>query len=44
LILEAMLAAIAPMRARGVMLGTHADFNRIDAERELQAARTINGP
>jgi hypothetical protein len=43
LVLDSMLAAAAPIRVRGVMRGTHADFNRIDADRQLQAARRLNG-
>ena len=44
LILDAMLRSAAPARVRGVTRGTHAYFNRLDAERQLQIARALNTP
>jgi hypothetical protein len=40
--LDAMLHGVAPPITRGVMRGTHEYFNRLDAERQTQAARALN--
>ena len=40
--LDALLAATAPAVVRGVQRGTHEHFNRVDAERQRQIARTLN--
>ena len=40
--LDAMLRGTAPPVARGVTRGTHAYFNRIDDQRQQQAARALN--
>ena len=40
--LDAMLRSAAPPIVRGVTRGSHAYFNRLDAERQLQAARALN--
>ena len=40
--LDAMLRAAAPPIVRGVTRGTHEYFNRLDAERQTQAARAVN--
>lgn len=40
--LDAMLRQAAMPRARGVIRGTHEHFNRLDAERQTQAARALN--
>jgi len=40
--LDAMLRSAMPPVARGVTRGSHDYFNRIDAERQLQAARALN--
>lgn len=42
--LDAMLRGVAPPVARGVMRGTHADFERLDAQRQVQIARILNPP
>ena len=42
LALDAMMRGTLPAVARGVTRGTHADFNRIDAARQVQAARDLN--
>jgi hypothetical protein len=36
-----MLRSAAPPVVRGVLRGTHEYFNRLDAEREVQAARAL---
>lgn len=40
--LDAMLRTALPPVARGVTRGSHQYFNRIDAERQRQVARTLN--
>ena len=40
--LDAMLRNAAPPIVRGVMRGAHEYFNRLDAERQTQAARAVN--
>ena len=40
--LDAMLRSAAPPIAHGVMRGAHEHFNRLDAERQTQAARALN--
>ena len=40
--LDAMLRGAVPPVARGVTRGSHEYFNRIDAERQRQSARTLN--
>ncbi len=40
--LDAMLRGAAPPVAHGVMRGAHEYFNRLDAERQTQAARALN--
>lgn len=40
--LDAMLRQAAPPIQRGVMRGSHEYFNRLDAERQKQAARALN--
>ena len=40
--LDAMLRHAAPPIQRGVMRGSHEYFNRLDAERQKQAARALN--
>ncbi len=40
--LDAMLRGAAPPVARAVLRGTHEYFNRLDAERQTQAARVLN--
>ena len=42
LALDAMLRAAAPKGGRGVVRGTHAHFNRVDAARQALVARTLN--
>ena len=41
-ILDSMLRQAAPPIKRGVMRGSHEYFNRLDAERQEQAARALN--
>ena len=41
-ILDAMLRAASPPIARGVTRGTQEYFNRVDAERQIEAARRLN--
>lgn len=41
-VLDAMLSTANPPRARGVTRGTHEYFNRVDAERQTDAARKLN--
>ncbi len=41
-ILDRMLAGSLPPYPRGVIRGTHADFDRIDEARRIQAARRLN--
>jgi hypothetical protein len=40
--LDAMLRNAAPPIKRGVMRGTHEYFNRLDAQRQVEAARALN--
>ena len=40
--LDGMLRDALPPVARGVTRGTHAHFNRVDAARQVAAARTLN--
>ncbi len=42
LILDAMMRGTTPPIARGVTRGTHDYFNRVDAARQLEAARALN--
>ena len=42
LILDAMMRGTLSPYPRGVTRGTHEYFNRIDAARQLQAARVLN--
>jgi hypothetical protein len=39
-----MLRAALPSVPRGVTRGTHEYFNRLDAARQAEAARRLNGP
>lgn len=41
--LDAMLHAVLPPVRRGVTRGTHEHFNRVDAARQIAAARRLNG-
>ena len=41
-ILDAMLARALPPRPRGVIRGTHADFDRLDDARRIEVARRLN--
>lgn len=41
--LDAMLHAALPTVRRGVMRGTHEYFNRLDAARQIEAARKLGG-
>ncbi len=41
--LDAMLHAALPPVPRGVTRGTHEHFNRMDAARQIEAARRLNG-
>ena len=41
--LDAMLHAALPPVRRGVTRGTHEYFNRVDAARQVAAARRLNG-
>ncbi|MBI3375515.1 MAG: hypothetical protein HY017_27680 [Betaproteobacteria bacterium] len=41
-LLDAILRSATPPIARGVTRGTHEYFNRLDAERQTQAARALN--
>jgi hypothetical protein len=41
--LDAMLHAALPPVRRGVTRGTHEHFNRLDAARQIEAARRLNG-
>jgi len=41
--LDAMLHAALPPVRRGVTRGTHEHFNRLDAARQVEAARRLNG-
>ena len=41
-LLDELLHSSAAPVARGVTRGTHAYFNRIDAQRQAQAARKLN--
>ncbi len=41
-VLDSMLSAARPAVKRGVMRGTHAEFNRLDEARMLEVARRIN--
>lgn len=40
--LDRMLRAAAPPHPRGVTRGTHEYFNRVDAARQVQIARSLN--
>lgn len=40
--MDKLLRSAAPPIKRGVMRGTHAYFNRLDAERQTEAARALN--
>jgi len=40
--LDAMMRGKLPPYPRGVTRGTHEFFNRVDAARQLQIARTLN--
>jgi hypothetical protein len=42
LALDRMMRGTLPPVVRGVMRGTHEYFNRIDAARQVQAARALN--
>lgn len=42
LVLDTMLRSLAPPVTRGVTRGTHAHFNRMDAERQVLVARVLN--
>jgi hypothetical protein len=42
-VLDAMLRDAFPPFPRGVMRATHAEFNRIDDERQIEQARILNG-
>ena len=42
LVLDRMMRGTLPPVARGVTRGTHDYFNRIDAARQVQAARALN--
>ena len=42
LILDAMMRGAMPPVVRGVTRGTHEYFNRVDAARQLEAARALN--
>ena len=42
--LDAMLRGVAPPAARGVTRGTHVDFERLDAQRQVQIALISNPP
>jgi hypothetical protein len=42
LILDRMMRGTLPPVVRGVTRGTHDYFNRIDAARQVQAARALN--
>jgi hypothetical protein len=41
--LDAMLHVALPPVRRGVTRGTHEHFNRLDAARQIEAARRLNG-
>ena len=41
-VLDRMLAHALPPHARGVIRATHAEFNRLDDLRALEAARRLN--
>ena len=41
-VLDAMLRAASPPVPRGVTRGSHETLNRLDAERQSQAARKLN--
>lgn len=41
--LDAMLRAALPRVPRGVTRGTHEYFNQLDAARQVEAARKLNG-
>ena len=42
LLLDAMMRRTMPPVVRGVTRGTHEYFNRVDAARQLEAARALN--
>jgi hypothetical protein len=41
-LLDRMLAQSQPARARGVSRGSHAEFERLDRARRIEAARRLN--
>ncbi len=41
-LLDAMLRGAMPPVPRGVIRGTHADFERLDAQRQADIARVLN--
>ena len=41
-VLDRMLADAIPRRPRGILRATHAQLNRIDEQRQLDAARRLN--
>lgn len=41
-VLDRMLAQAVPPHPRGVFRGTHAELDRLDAERRLETARRLN--
>ena len=41
--LDAMLAALRPPHPRGVLRATHRRMNELDDQRNLEAARRLNG-
>ena len=41
-ILDRMLAQASPPHPRGVFRGTHAELEKLDAERRLETARRLN--
>ena len=41
-LLDAMMRRTKPPVVRGVTRGTHEYFNRVDAARQLEAARALN--
>ena len=42
-VMDAMLRGAFPPVARGVVRATHAEFNRLDDERQIDQARIFNG-
>lgn len=41
-VLDSMLRAARPVVKRGVVRGSHAEFNRLDEARMIEVARRIN--